>query len=118
MAGVDKFVDKFENGYGKQVGDDGRLLSAGQRQRVALARAIVADPRILVLDEATSQMDGASETLVLDCLQDFLKDRTTFIVTHRQASLRLADRVIIMEGGRIIGDSTVEEARELSLIHI
>ena len=114
VAGVDKFVDKFENGYGKQVGDDGRLLSAGQRQRVALARAIVADPRILVLDEATSQMDGASETLVLDCLQDFLKDRTTFIVTHRQASLRLADRVIIMEGGRIIGDSTVEEAREHS----
>ena len=74
----------------------------------------MADPRILVLDEATSQMDGASETLVLDCLRDFIKDRTTFIVTHRRASLRLADRVVIMEQGQIVEDSTVQEARENS----
>ena len=114
VAGVDRFIEKFEDGYEKIVGENGRFLSAGQRQRVALARAVLADPRILVLDEATSQMDGASETLVLDCLRDFIKDRTTFIVTHRRASLRLADRVVIMEQGQIIEDSTVEEARENS----
>ena len=114
VAGVDRFIEKFEDGYEKIVGENGRFLSAGQRQRVALARAVLADPRILVLDEATSQMDGASETLVLDCLRDFIKDRTTFIVTHRRASLRLADRVVIMEQGQIVGDSTVQEARENS----
>ena len=114
IAGVDRFVDNFEDRYDKIVGDDGRLLSAGQRQRVALARAVLAEPRILVLDEATSQMDGASETMVLDCLQEFIKGRTTFIITHRHASLCLADRVIILEQGRIIGDSTVEDARQNS----
>ena len=114
VAGVDRFIEKFEDGYEKIVGENGRFLSAGQRQRVALARAVLADPRILVLDEATSQMDGASETLVLDCLRDFIKDRTTFIVTHRRASLRLADRVVIMEQGQIVEDSTVQEARENS----
>lgn len=114
VAGVDRFADNFEDGYKKIVGDDGRLLSAGQRQRVALARAVLSDPRILILDEATSQMDGQSETLVLDCLQEFLKGRTTFIVTHREASLRLADRVIVMDSGRIACDSTVSEAAEQS----
>lgn len=115
IAGVDRFADKFEDGYNKEVGDDGRLLSAGQRQRVALARAVLSDPKILVLDEATSQMDGQSESLILDCLQEFLNGRTTFVVTHREASLRLAERVIVMENGRIICDSTVSEAAEQSL---
>ena len=114
VARVDEFVEKFENGYQNQVGDDGRLLSAGQRQRVALARAVLADPKILVLDEATSQMDGQSESLILDGLEDFLVGRTTFIVTHRESSLRLADRVIVMEHGRIICDSSVEEAEKTS----
>lgn len=114
IAGVDKFVDKLEGGYDKVVGDDGRLLSAGQRQRVALARAVLSDPRILVLDEATSQMDGQSESLILDGLKDFLVGRTTFVVTHRESSLRLADRVIVMDSGRIISDSTVEEAAKSS----
>lgn len=114
IAGVDQFATQFEDGYQKIVGDDGRLLSAGQRQRVALARSIVSDPKILILDEATSQMDGHSENMVLDGLQAFLKGRTTFIVTHRKASLRLADRVIIMDRGRIVGDSTVKEASENS----
>lgn len=114
IAGVDRFAKNFEDGYQKNVGDDGRLLSAGQRQRVALARAVLSDPRILVLDEATSQMDGQSESLILDCLQEFIKGRTTFIVTHREASLRLADRVIVMDHGRITCDSTVSEAAEQS----
>ena len=96
------------------VGDDGRLLSAGQRQRVALARAIIADPKILVLDEATSQMHGQSESLVLSSLEDFLRNRTTFIVTHLESSLRLADRVIVMDNGRVVCDSNVKDASENS----
>jgi ATP-binding cassette subfamily B protein/subfamily B ATP-binding cassette protein MsbA len=114
IAGVDQFVDKLEDGYMKVVGDDGRLLSAGQRQRVALARAIIADPKILVLDEATSQMDGQSESLVLNSLEEFLKGRTTFIVTHRESSLRLADRVVVMDNGRVVCDSNVKDASENS----
>ncbi len=114
VAGVDQFAAEFGDNYDKVVGDNGRLLSAGQRQRVALARAVLSDPKILILDEATSQMDGQSESLVLNCLQEFLIGRTTFIVTHRKASLRLADRVIVMDKGKIICDSTVQDASENS----
>lgn len=114
MARIDDFVDKLENGYYADVGDDGKMLSAGQRQRVALARAILADPRILILDEATSQIDGHSERLILDGLRDFIKQRTTFIITHRPSSLKLADRVIVLELGRIVSDSSVSEASSSS----
>ena len=114
LARVDQYIDQLEDGYKTTVGDDGRLLSAGQRQRVALARAILANPRILILDEATSQMDGNTEKLVHESLQEFLKDRTTFIVTHRRSSLALADRVIVMHLGKIVSDSTVEDAIEHS----
>ncbi len=115
LARIDDFADKFEDGYDSQVGDDGKQLSAGQRQRVALARAILADPRILILDEATSQIDGHTEGLILDSLRDFIKQRTTFIVTHRPSSLKLADRVIVMELGRLIHDSSVADASSHSI---
>ena len=114
VARVDQFLDKLPDGYNSQVGDNGSLLSAGQRQRVALARAIVADPTILILDEATSQVDGQTESLIHDSLAEFAKGRTTFIVTHRSSSLRLADRVLVMENGLIVHDSSVENARETS----
>ena len=114
VARVDQFLDKLPDGYNSQVGDNGSLLSAGQRQRVALARAIVADPTILILDEATSQVDGQTESLIHDSLAEFVKGRTTFIVTHRSSSLRLADRVLVMENGLIVHDSSVENARETS----
>ncbi len=114
LARIDDFVDKLENGYHADVGDDGKKLSAGQRQRVALARAILADPKILILDEATSQMDGHTEGLILDELHHFIKQRTTFIITHRPSSLKLADRVIVMELGRIVHDSSVSEASKSS----
>ena len=110
VAHVDRFVDSLADGYMTNVGDDGTSLSAGQRQRVALARAVLADPRILILDEATSQIDGHSEGQILHSLRDFIKSRTTFIVTHRPSSLQLADRVIVMELGEIVHDSSVEEA--------
>ena len=110
VAHVDRFVDTLADGYMTQVGDDGTSLSAGQRQRVALARAVLADPQILILDEATSQIDGHSEGQILESLRDFIKSRTTFIVTHRPSSLSLADRVIVMELGEIVQDSSVADA--------
>jgi len=103
-AHVTDFLPKLENGLDTNIGDNGVQLSAGQRQRVALARAILADPRILILDEATSQMDGNTERLIHESLKRFLKNRTTFIVTHRASTLELADRIIVMENGRIVSD--------------
>ena len=96
------------------IGDNGSHLSAGQRQRVAIARAVLANPRILILDEATSQVDGKTESLIHGELASFIRSRTTIIVTHRQSSLCLADRVIVMRLGRVVSDSTVEEAVENS----
>ena len=110
VAHVDRFVDSLADGYMTNVGDDGMSLSAGQRQRVALARAVLSDPKILILDEATSQIDGHSEGQILESLREFIKSRTTFIVTHRPSSLKLADRVIVMELGEIVNDSTVADA--------
>lgn len=114
IARLPDFVDNFQNGYDTVVGDDGGHLSAGQRQRVALARAIVADPRIFILDEATSQIDGKTEGLIHDELAEFIKSRTTIIITHRRSSLALADRVIVMQMGRIVHDSSVDEADKKS----
>ena len=110
MATVDRFVDQLKDGFDTEVGESGRNLSAGQRQRVALARAIVADPRILILDEATSQMDGQTESIVHQSLKTFLSERTCFIITHRASSLCLAERVVVMEHGRVIHDGPVETA--------
>ena len=110
VAHVDRFVDSLADGYMTNVGDDGTSLSAGQRQRVALARAVLSDPAILILDEATSQIDGHSEGQILESLREFIKSRTTFIVTHRPSSLKLADRVIVMELGEIVHDSSVADA--------
>lgn len=114
VARIDDFVDKLEHGYQTNVGDDGKNLSAGQKQRVAIARAVISDPTILILDEATSQIDGQSEGLIHDSLAEFIKGRTTFVVTHRESSLRLADRVIVMDVGKIVSDSSVAEASENS----
>jgi ABC-type multidrug transport system fused ATPase/permease subunit len=89
-------------------------LSAGQRQRVALARAILANPRILILDEATSQMDGNTERKVHEALTEFMRERTTFIVTHRSSSLSLADRVIVMDNGQIVSDNDLATTQKQS----
>ena len=110
MARVDKFIDQLADGYDTQVGEGGGQLSAGQRQRVILARAIVADPRIFILDEATSQLDGHTERMLHLSLAPFIKSRTTILITHRISTVALADRVIVMEDGKIVSDSTPEEA--------
>ena len=110
MARLGDFVDKLELGYQTVVDDDGSNFSAGQRQRIALARAIVADPRILILDEATSQMDGQVESLIHGELESFIRERTTFIITHRASSLELVDRVIVMHLGRLLSDASVADS--------
>ncbi len=114
VAKLHDFVDTMPDGLDSMIGDNGSHLSAGQRQRVAIARAVLANPRILILDEATSQVDGQTESLIHGELASFIRGRTTIIVTHRESSLCLADRVIVMRLGRIVSDSTVEEAVENS----
>ncbi len=114
LALVTDFTKTMNDGFHTQVGDEGRQLSAGQRQRVALARAILADPRILILDEATSQIDGKTESLLHHGLLDFIRQRTTFVVTHRVSSLKLTDRVLIMDAGRITFDGPTQEAWDQS----
>jgi ABC-type bacteriocin/lantibiotic exporter with double-glycine peptidase domain len=111
---VDRFIDDLPNGYQTVVGDEGKSLSAGQRQRIALARAILAEPRILILDEATSNLDGKSEALIHEHLRDFIRNRTTLLITHRAQSLQLAERVLVMEAGKIIVDCPREEAAQRS----
>jgi ATP-binding cassette subfamily B protein/subfamily B ATP-binding cassette protein MsbA len=110
QAHAHKFIEqKLEDGYDTVVGQGGGRLSGGQRQRIALARAILRDPAILILDEATSQIDLESEQLIHKVLEQFIRHRTTLIVTHRLATLALADRVIVVQGGRIDDIGTHEQ---------
>jgi len=102
-AHAHRFIsEQLTNGYDTLVGPTGNRLSGGQRQRIALARAILRDPSILILDEATSQVDLESEQLIQKILAEFIRDRTTIIITHRMSILALADRIVVMEGGRIL----------------
>ncbi|MDP1563499.1 MAG: ABC transporter ATP-binding protein, partial [Pirellulaceae bacterium] len=114
LAGVTDFLPRIANGLETPVGDMGRELSAGQRQRVALARAVLADPKILILDEATSQMDGHNEQLIHKRLKPFFENRTTIIISHRRSSLELVDRIVVMDAGKIIEDGTLSELQRHS----
>src|SRR5690606_24691582 len=102
IAHCDEFIDRFENGYDTIVGERGVKLSGGQRQRVAIARAILADPRILILDEATSSLDSESEALIRDGLQTLRRGRTTFVIAHRLSTIQSADQILVMNEGRIV----------------
>jgi ABC-type multidrug transport system fused ATPase/permease subunit len=102
IAHVDEFVTRFELGYDTIVGERGVKLSGGQRQRVAIARAILADPRILILDEATSSLDSESEALIRDGLRRLRSGRTTFVIAHRLSTIETADQILVVEGGEIV----------------
>ena len=101
-AHVDEFSDRFENGLDTLIGERGVKLSGGQRQRVALARAILADPRVLILDEATSNLDNESEAFIQQSLAELMVGRTTLVIAHRLSTIRRADQILVVEDGRIV----------------
>jgi ABC-type multidrug transport system fused ATPase/permease subunit len=109
QAYAHRFIEELPQDYQTIVGEKALKLSGGQRQRIALARAILRDPAILILDEATSAMDIESESLIQKVLNEFVRNRTTFLITHRLASLQLADRIIVMDQGSIVDHGTHSE---------
>ncbi|HEX4345960.1 MAG TPA: ABC transporter ATP-binding protein, partial [Vicinamibacterales bacterium] len=109
IAHCDEFISEFEKGYDTIVGERGVRLSGGQRQRVAIARAILADPRLLILDEATSSLDSESEALIQDGLKSLREGRTTFVIAHRLSTIRSSDQILVLEHGEIVERGTHEE---------
>ena len=116
-ANADEFIRGLPQGYETEVGERGDLLSGGQRQRIAIARAFLKDAPILILDEATSALDSESEAMVQQALAALVKGRTTFIIAHRYSTITIADRVLVFQAGRIIGDGDHETLRETDPIY-
>ena len=111
-AYADEFVMQLPEGYDSPIGESGLKLSGGQRQRLAIARALLKDAPILILDEATSQLDSESEALVQKALGNLMRGRTTLVIAHRLSTVMGADRIVVMEGGRVVDQGTHQELIE------
>jgi ABC-type multidrug transport system fused ATPase/permease subunit len=116
-AQIHEFVQSLPEGYDTLVGERGLTLSGGQRQRVAIARALIADPRVLVLDDATASVDATTEREIKRALREVMEGRTTLVIAHRLSTISLADRIVVMEGGRITAEGTHEELLERSPLY-
>jgi ATP-binding cassette subfamily B protein len=117
MAGLDEVVEALPDGFDTLVGERGLTLSGGQRQRVAIARALIQDPRILILDDATSSLDATTEARVKQALREVMKGRTTVIIGHRLSTIALADRIAVLDAGRLVAIGTHDELIERSELY-
>ena len=109
VSGAADFIDDLPDGYETVIGEHGFSLSGGQRQRIAIARAVLADPRVLILDDATSSVDPTKEHEIRSALGEVMDGRTTIIIAHRPATIALADRVILIDQGKVVAEGTHEE---------
>jgi subfamily B ATP-binding cassette protein MsbA len=114
VAHCEEFILRFPDGYDTIVGERGIKLSGGQRQRVSIARAILANPRVLILDEATSSLDSESEEMIQDGLRALRSGRTSFVIAHRLSTIRSADQILVLEGGEIVERGSHEELMTLN----
>ncbi len=112
-VGAHEFISKMEHGYDTFVGEEGSLLSAGERQLISFARALLVDPKILVLDEATSSIDTETEKAILGAIEKVMKGRTTFIVAHRLSTIRNVSKILVIDKGKIIESGTHQELIDL-----
>jgi ATP-binding cassette subfamily B protein len=117
LAQADSFIRALPKGYETLVGERGLTLSGGQRQRIAIARAIVADPRILILDDATSSVDASTEQEIKLALREVMAGRTTIVIAHRLSTIALADEIVVLEDGRVAAQGSHEELLELSPLY-
>jgi subfamily B ATP-binding cassette protein MsbA len=108
-AYVNEFTDRFEDGLETVIGERGVKLSGGQKQRISIARALLANPKVIILDEATSNLDTESETYIQKSLDGLMKDRTTFVIAHRLSTIRKANQILVIEDGQIVERGTHDE---------